>query len=174
MKNTFASILFSWVWLMGGIVFAVAAEDCTPFNPAGVEARNVNGHWKVVEGNMWMLDFGSSEANARKAVSIIRHSRMNAQCFVGRPNAPMMYFKTAGGVPTGAFRGEDAIPFNPAMVEARNVGGRWKVVQGNMSMLDFGTSETNARNAVDIIKRNGFRYQCFVGRPNAPMMYFRK
>jgi len=154
------------------------AEDCVPFNPDQVEAKLVGSGWKVVQGGMWMMDFGAGKAEAEKAVKIIKHYRMTQQCFVGRP-APegknlMMYFKTATGVPMGTFPGEDVIKFDPAKVEAKNVGGAWKVVQGTLWLLDFGPSEANARQAVKIIKDSGFQYQCFVGRPNAPMMYFRK
>ena len=123
---------------------------------------------------MWMLDFGSSQANANKAVRIIKHYRMNRQCFVGRPNAPMQYYTVNGGAPQGALAGEDCIPFNPNNVQAKNINNRWKVVDGSHWILDFDKKEAEARIAVKIIKYYGFRYICYVGRPNAPMMYFRK
>lgn len=149
-------------------------EDCIPFNPATVQAQLISGHWKVVSGSMWMLDFGTSQANAQKAVNIIKHYNMDKQCFVGRPNAPMMYFTVAGKAPQGAFAGEDAVSFNPANVTAANINGSWKVVDGAHWMLDFGAKEADARIAVEVIKFYGFTQMCFVGRPNAPMMYFRK
>jgi hypothetical protein len=40
-------------------------------------------------------------------------------------------------------------------------------------MLDFGSSKADALDAVTIIKRYAFTHQCFVGLPDAPMMYFR-
>jgi hypothetical protein len=48
------------------------------------------------------------------------------------------------------------------------------VTNGASRMLDFGASKTNAVHAVAIIKRYGFTHRCFVGRPHAPMMYFRR
>ena len=150
-------------------------EDCLPFDPKRVAAQKINGTWKVVDGNHWMLDFGSKEAEAKKAVKIIKHYKMNQICFVGRPSRDqlMMYFKVNSQAPSGPFPGEDAIAFNPANVAALKVGDRWKVVEGAMWMLDFGASEANARKAAWIIKHYNFTRQCFVGRPNAPMMYFR-
>lgn len=68
-------------------------EDCVGFNPNNVQAKNVGGRWKVVDGNHWMIDFDKKEAEAKIAVQTIRHYGWNQMCFVGRPNAPMMYFK---------------------------------------------------------------------------------
>ena len=86
----------------------------------------------------------------------------------------MTYFKVGNGVPTGAYPGEDAVAFNPATVAATQVGGSWKVADGAHFLLDFGASEANASKAVWLIKKYGFRFICFVGRPNPPMMYFRR
>ncbi len=174
---------FTWagVRIAGSRVTEIPApcypEDCVGFNPASVQAKNVGGAWKVVDGAHWMLDFGTNRINAQRARDVIRHYSFDSMCFVGRPSPNrrqlMMYFKVGARAPRGPLRGEDAISFNPSNVSARKIGGSWKVMEGQMSMLDFGVSEANARKAVWIIQHYGFRYQCFVGRPNAPMMYFR-
>jgi hypothetical protein len=153
---------------------AKITEDCIAFDPNKVEAKKINGRWKVVQGSMWMLDFGSNQAQAQRAVQVIKHYKMNRQCFVGRPNAPMQYYTVNGAAPQGAMAGEDAIPFNPANIQAKKINGRWKVVDGSHWLLDFATKEAEAKTAVTIIKHYGFNRICFVGRPNAPMMYFRK
>ena len=150
-------------------------EDCLPFDPANVAAKNVNGSWKVVNGNVWMLDFGTNQAGAEKAASTIQFYKMNAQCFVGRPNPGMTYYKVNGAAPTGAMDGEDAISFDPANVQAQQLNGSWKVVNGNDWMLDFGAGgQANAQKAVAIIQHYGFTQQCFFARGNANWMYFRK
>lgn len=149
-------------------------EDCIPFTPGNVTAAQVQGRWKVVQGNMWMMDFGSNKAGAEKAVQIIRQYGMNKQCFVGRPNAPMQYYTVNGKSPQGAAPGEDCISFNPSNIAASRIQNRWKVVDGGKWLLDFNQKEAEARIAVDVIKFYGFNKQCFVGRPNAPMQYYRK
>lgn len=149
-------------------------EDCISFNPNAVTAAQVQGHWKVVQGNMWMMDFGSNMPAAGLAASIIKHYGMNKQCFVGRPNAPMQYYTVNGKAPQGAVAGEDCISFNPANIAASRVQNRWKVVEGGKWLLDFDQKEAEARIAADVIKFYGFNKQCFVGRPNAPMQYYRK
>ncbi len=132
------------------------------------------GRWKIAVGNMWLLDFGDKEVEARRALEIIRHYRMNSQCFVGRPDPGMQYYLADGAAPVGPFPGEDAIRFDRSRIEAKHVGGRWKVVEGDHWMLDFGGSQEEAETAVAIIKKYRFDYICFVGRPQASMQYFRR
>lgn len=150
------------------------AEDCLRFNPKRVRAKKFKKRWKVVHGSMWMLDFNKKRADAYKAVKIIKHYKLDRQCFVGRPHAPMQYYTVKGKAPKGALSGEDCIHFNPNNVKARRIRGRWKVVDGSHGILDFNKKEAQARIAVKIIKHYRFRYICFVGRPHAPMMYFRR
>lgn len=69
--------------------------------------------------------------------------------------------------------GEDAVPFDLPSVVAQQSGGSWIVTDGTSRMLDFGSSKADALGAVTIIKRYAFTHQCFVGRPDVPMMYFR-
>ena len=70
----------------------------------------------------------------------------------------------------------DRIPFNRAAVTAVQVGGRWKVAEGNHWMLDTGASPWEAQRAVEIINHYGLASLCFVGRPRcggiSPMMYW--
>jgi hypothetical protein len=86
----------------------------------------------------------------------------------------MMYFTVNGHAPAGPMPAEDAIGFDPARIHAEQSAGDWIVTDGVSPLLDFGQSRFNALHAVAIIRHYGFTYQCFVGRPHAPMMYFRK
>lgn len=121
-----------------------------------------------------MLNFEANQAGAELAVNIIKFYQMDSMCFVGRPNAPMIYFLSSGNAPSGAFPNEDSVGFDPANVTAQNIGGKWLVVDGNSYLLNFEGNEANARIAVAIIQKYGFTRMCFVARPNPPMMYFRK
>lgn len=85
----------------------------------------------------------------------------------------MMYFTVGEEAPRGAMAGEDAVPFDLSGVVAQQSEGSWIVTDGISRMLDFGASEADALNAVMIIKKYAFTHQCFVGRSDAPMMYFR-
>ncbi|HNY30621.1 MAG TPA: papain-like cysteine protease family protein [Fibrobacteria bacterium] len=172
MKTSFKSLLA--VVALAALP-VLAAEDCIGFSPANTQATLVNGTWKVVDGGMWLMDFGSGatgQTNATKARDIIKFYGLNQQCFVGRPNAPMMYFKVNGAYPTASYPGEDAIYLNPYNAQAKQINGTWKVVDCSNWLLDFGASQTNAQTAAALIKNNHLRKMCFVGRPGLKMMYF--
>jgi len=149
-------------------------EDGLAIQPNVAQAKLVGGDWKIVDGPQQVLDFGPSQANANRAQSVIAHYGLDRICFVGRPNPPMMYFTVKGSAPRGAMPGEDAIAFNLPGVHAEKSGADWIVTDGASRMLDFGASQFNALHAVAIIRHYGFTWQCFVGRPHPPMMYFRK
>jgi 2-haloacid dehalogenase len=150
-----------------------APDDCLPVDANGVQVAQIGGRWKVVDGGDELLDFDVSQANADRAKDVIVHYGFDRICFVGRPNPPMMYFTVGGHAPSGAMAGEDAVPFALDGVVAQQSAGSWIVTDGTARLLDFGNSKANALHALTIIRRYGFTRQCFVGRPNAPMMYFR-
>ena len=149
-------------------------SDCIAFDPEQTIITEINGRWKIVVGAMLLLDFGSSESEAQRALEIIRHYGMNSQCFVGRPHPSMEFYLVNGNAPEGPTGSEDAIPFNPANLEVQRVRDRWKIVEGSHWLMDFDQHEDEARKSLSNILRHGFRYICFVARPDPSMTYFRK
>lgn len=149
-------------------------EDCIGFEPLKTRAELVDGSWRVVSGNMSMLAFGNKQDEAERSVEIIQFYRFDEQCFVGRPDASMEYWKVKGKAPSGAMPGEDCVSFNPDNIVVKNMGGRWKITDGSLLILDFGNKESEARTSLKIIKCNGFTNICYVGRPDASMIYLRK
>ncbi len=156
-----------------GADFVATPDDSLALDPMNVQVRQVAGNWTIVDDAQLVLDFGVSQPNADRAKDIIAYYRFDRICYVGRPNPPMMYFTVNGHAPSGAIAGEDAVAFDLAGVVVQQTGESWIVTDGSSRLLDFGTSKADALHAVTIIKRYGFTHQCFVGRPNAPMMYFR-
>ncbi|MGB5987393.1 MAG: serine protease [Desulfobacterales bacterium] len=149
-------------------------HDIIPFNPAKAQALEVGGRWKIVVSDMWLLDFGTNKGEAEQALKVITHYGLNSQCFVGRPHPSMEFYLVDGESPTGALTGEDAIPMDPAKVEVQYVRGRWKLVEEDHWIMDFDQSEREARQALSYVLYYGFRYICYVGRPDPSMTYFRK
>jgi hypothetical protein len=149
-------------------------EDCLGIQPDAIQVRQLSGGWTLVDGSELLLDFGSSQANANRAKDVISFYHLDRICYVARPNPPMTYFTVAGHAPAGPMPGEDAIAFDLAGIHAAQSVDGWIVTDGVSSLLDFGASRFNALHAVAIIRHYGFTHQCFVGRPHAPMMYFRR
>ncbi|MDH3892413.1 MAG: hypothetical protein OEV49_15170 [candidate division Zixibacteria bacterium] len=149
-------------------------EDCLGLDPMEARAEQANGSWRIVAGGSIMLDFGDKQDEAERAIEIIRHYKLDEQCFVGRPNPPMRYWKVKGEAPSGAMPGEDCISFNPDNIAVENGSGDWKIVADGHIILNFGDQEHEARTSLKIIKCYGFTSTCYVGRPDASMVYFRK
>lgn len=149
-------------------------EDCVSFNWRNIRVRQIDGRWKIVEGSHWIMDFGSKKSEAHQAHRILRHYRLTSMCFVGRPNPSFTYFLSEGRAPAGAISGEDCIAFNPGRIEVRKINNRWKITEGDHWMFDFGSKEQEARQALALIRKYGFTYTCYVGRPHASMTYLRK
>jgi hypothetical protein len=149
-------------------------HDCIAFDPNRASVVLARRRWKIVVGRMWLLDFGSSKREADQSLKIIQHYGLNSQCFVGRPHPSMEFYLVNGRAPEGPMRGEDAIAFNPSNLEVQRVRGRWKIIEGSHWLMDFDQHEEEARQSLSYILRFGFRYICFVGRPDPSMTYFRK
>jgi hypothetical protein len=123
---------------------------------------------------MWLLHYGSDGVGAVKAESVIHHYGMNKQCFIGRPSASMTYYLVNNASPLGGFSGEDCISFSPSNLLVRSISGRWKIVDGSIYLLDFGSKKNEADAALRTIRKYGFTKICYVRRPNPPMTYFRR
>ncbi|MEY4065186.1 MAG: hypothetical protein RIR26_1394 [Pseudomonadota bacterium] len=151
--------------------------DCVGFNSSNLTLRVMNGKYLIVDGNHSMFAF-DVQAEAQQALNILRSFNGTQSCFVGRPGPSMNYFLTTGGqAPTGWIAGEDCISFDPATVrveDVNNAGNHYRVVSGNMWMLDFGDKRFEAGRALRVIRDMGFTKQCFVGRPGPSFTYWKK
>jgi hypothetical protein len=66
---------------------------------------------------------------------------------------------------------EDCIAFSWQNAARRQIGGRWKIVDGSHWMFDFGDNGDEAEQALRIIKRYRLDSSCFVGRPDPSFSY---
>jgi hypothetical protein len=155
----------------------VCGDDTISFNPRRARVSQINGRWKVADGDNWLLDFGSggtAGSEAQAALSLIQHYGLSRIGYVGRPNPSMTYWLVGDQAPAGAFKGEDTLSFNPSNLQVRRISGRWKIVDGEQYLLDFANSQEEAQCALKIIRKYGFTRIGFVGRPNPSMTYFRR
>jgi hypothetical protein len=149
-------------------------DNCMRFNPTTLSVEQMNGRWRIVDGDHWLFDFGPNRPAARQALKVIRHYRIDRSCTVGRQDASFSYLMANSGSPTGAMAGEDCVAFEPKTLAVSKRQGRWKIVSGGHWLFDFGQSETAAHQALALIRRHGFNRSCFVGRPDADFPYLRR
>jgi hypothetical protein len=150
-------------------------EDCIRFDPSAIRAQQMGGQWKLIDGEHWLFDFGSDQAAAHQAREVIRHYHMDRWCFIGPFEHPSFsYLLAKGGSPWGPVAGEQCVPIDPERVTVSKLQGRWKIVSGRRWLFDFGKRQTEARQALAIIRQHGFTYRCSVGRPRANFTYLRR
>jgi len=149
-------------------------EDCVSFNPTRAQVKKIKKRWKIVDGSHWMFDFGSKKSEAVKALAIIKYYKINRSCFVGRPGPSFQYLLVGKRAPKGAMKGEDCLRFNPRTTKVKKVRKKWIIVDGNHLMFNFGKKKKEAYQALKMIKKYGFTYSCFVGRPGPSFKYLRQ
>ncbi|HYA14860.1 MAG TPA: hypothetical protein VEF33_11025 [Syntrophales bacterium] len=149
------------------------AEDCVSFNPVTMMVKQIQNSWKIVDGTIWMFDFGTNKLAADRALMIMKFYKMNSSCYVGRPQPSFSYLLAGTNAPIGTMSGEDCIRFNPATAQIKEVNCHYKIVEDNTWLNDFG-SIAEANKALSIIKKYGFTNQCFVSRPNPAFQYLHK
>ncbi len=66
---------------------------------------------------------------------------------------------------------EDCISFNPAATRVARINRRWKIVEGNKWLFDFGGKKREAYEALRIIKHYNMDQICYVGRPGPSFEY---
>ena len=154
-------------------------EHCACINPKTIQASFADGRWHIGDDSAWLLDFGSRGEVVGQAVATIQHFGFTQLSVIGGASSKglpqMQYFLASDQAPAGVdMPGEDVIPFDVSRVKAELVNGSWKITEGNHWMLDFGNNKDAAVQANEVIHYYGFTKMCYVGRPGAPMMYFRK
>ena len=148
-------------------------EDCTSFDPEQAQVKEIDGNWLIVVGNLGLLEFHSNEQEARDALSVIQFYGFNKQCFVGRPDPSMEYYLVNDQAPSGMIQGEDCSRFDPTRIEVKIIRGRWKIVEGDLWIMDFEDNESETRTAFDLVQKYGFNQMCYVGRPAPSLIYFK-
>lgn len=148
-------------------------QDCLPINIQNLRIKKAGSEWELSDG--WQrIGLYKNEAEALKVKSVLIHYNLNEHCFVGRPNSKFEYYLTNGQSPQGSFPGEDCLGFNPIRLEMKWLDGRWLLVDGGHRILDFDQEGLECLASLQIIKKYAFNYICFLGRPKAYMVYFRK
>jgi hypothetical protein len=151
---------------------AAIAEDCVGLNPDNSYVAPVDMTWTIRDFKHGYLKFDADHATAILAMDVIAYYHFDEQCFVARPHAQMMYWKSAGDVPRDAKPGQDCVAVDPAKVVAVQTDDTWKVVDGATTLLDYGPDQAAAGQAVSVIKAYRLNRQCFAGRPSQIMSYW--
>jgi hypothetical protein len=151
---------------------SMPAEDCEAINPEDVYVAPSNRGWRVADFNHTILDFGNNKIAAIKASHVLEFYRFDEQCFVARPHAAMIYWRTAGQAPRDPMPGQDCTDVRFAAVTVKRNGDAWQVADGDRVLLDYGENQDAAQLATSVIRTYRLNRQCFVAKPDMTMVYW--
>lgn len=150
-------------------------EDCINFRRRNLSIERYGSQWRLVDGSSALLVAGRRRVLER-TIDVMNHYRMNQQCFIGRPNASLIYYQNRrrGEFPQGALRNENCSAFDPDSLTLRRSGGRgFDVVTEYGSVLFSAPNRREARQIRRLVRQNDLRYSCWIGR-NRVFTYLRR
>jgi hypothetical protein len=79
--------------LVGGSspVGSFRPTDCSPFNPATTNVKQINGSWKVADGSNELFDFGEKKDEASQTLAIIKKYGFTYSCMIAKGKVEYIY-----------------------------------------------------------------------------------
>jgi hypothetical protein len=142
------------------------------FDSRLADVQSSDGRWFLVASGARIKDLGSSEADAREALRLIRDLGLNEYGTVGRPCPILEYWLCDGRAPQGPLTGHRMVAFDADKLRAEISAGRWCLRDDQQLLLSFGFSGDDARQALAVIQRHRFNRLAYVGEPLPVMMVF--
>ena len=72
----------------------------------------------------------------------------------------------------GYYRRDECLPFSADNAAVTLRRDRWKLTQNGLIYADFGSTESYARRALEILRTHEVTEQCYIGLPEPQMQYF--
>lgn len=147
-------------------------DDCLEFDFNYLTIVEDAGSYGVADNDNWIINVGGSRPEARLALHVMQHYRMDEVCRVGRGRSALTYFLANRYAPNGTIEGQDCIHFDNyrAVVMERN--GQWVLTDGSEPLIALGPNPASAEQALATIRQYNFNEICFIGRPDPSMVYF--
>ncbi|MEM7766736.1 MAG: toll/interleukin-1 receptor domain-containing protein [Pseudomonadota bacterium] len=148
-------------------------EDCLRYT-SGFTVREQSGAWQLRSGSALVQTVASRE-EAMTLLRLITEYGLTEQCFVGRPDPGLSYWKTReGALPSlPGIADPDCLNVQGSNLSVRVRGGMSLVMDGARSMMRFRERE-KAETAVAILQHYGASEICYVGRPGPSMTYLKR
>jgi hypothetical protein len=150
-------------YLRGAPPTAPGQSDRVTFDYRQVQARQDQGHWKLMAGTRVLADFGSSEQDAKAALKAVQYYRLTEQHLVGGPTSHVAYYLSNGQPPHGIPFGVSAESIDRQRLTVQQVENRYAVLSGSRPLMYFGDRPDDARHVADVIQRYQFDHVCHVG-----------
>ena len=148
-------------------------ESYISFNPDDLELEQSSITGWLIKSNETTITGYKEFSQAFNVIDVLKHYNINRLYQV----PGLSYFMVNNESPSGAMDGEDCIPFDPDKIEVEMINGLWIIVdtETRQFLYSYGPREKDkALIARRIIKKYGFTYTCYLGRPNTYFKYLKK
>jgi hypothetical protein len=139
------------------------AEQCVYFDPKSAHI----GHFmdrstlELVVAPLRTLSRFDNRNDAVRSLRIMQHYGINELCVAA--NSKLSYMLVSGKAPIGKVAGEKYVTFDLYQLKAARVANEWKLVSGTAALFSFGSDESAARQALQVIRYYGFNAICSIG-----------
>jgi len=147
-------------------------ENLTTFEPTAVELKYNEGRWVLMAGSTMLKDFGLNEQEARQAWYLIRELHLNQRATIGAPKPVLEYWLRDGHAPESLPRSVRSMPLNPSALRVEQSQGFWVVREPVRVLFNFGASQTEANQALGVLRRYGFNQVGVIGHASPSMLIF--
>lgn len=147
-------------------------ENLLTFDDRLAEVQWNDGRWQLWASGILLKDFGRHEADARQALRLVHELRLTQLGSVGTPRPVMEYWLAEGQAPRGMVPGLRTTPIDQGSLRAEAMQGCWCVRDAAHVLLNFGTHQDEAEQAVAVMRRYGFESAVAVGQGVPSMLVF--
>jgi hypothetical protein len=125
--------------------------------------------WRLTTGAATLKDFGRRESDARQALRLIRELRLNQHGTIGGQAPSLEYWLADGQPPRGPATGLHTLPIDGASLRVEQTQTQWVLRDNQRVLFNFGNEQSDARQALAVIRKYGFTEVGSVN-PAAPSM----
>jgi hypothetical protein len=151
---------------------ASAPERVVAFDAERAALDWAGGDWHLVADGATLKDFGRRESEGRQALRLIRELRLNQRGTIGGPTPSLEYWLSDGQAPARPPSGMRVLPIDAASLRVEQSQDQWVLRDDQRALFGFGRAESDAQQALAVIRRYGFTEVGTVGQASPSMMVF--
>ena len=160
------------VLLMNALGARAEPEQLTSFDPMTLQIERRGEQWVILAGQQLLKDCGRREQEAYQVFHLIQQLGLSQRGVVGSPQPIIEYWLVGSEPPRTLPRGLRMLPIDLATLRVEQSQGFWVLRESTRVLLNFGTSESAARQALAVIQKYGFNRVGVVGQAVPLMLLF--
>ncbi len=147
-------------------------ESLTAFDANRADLDWSSQGWRLTADGAALKDFGRRESDAHDALRLIRELRLNQRGIVGGPSPKLEYWLSDGRPPQAPPSGLRVQAMDAATMRVEQTQNQWVLRDDRRILFNFGGEESDAREALAVVRKYGFTHVGVVDPASPVMMVF--